>query len=289
MSVVHVPADSPPEKAYEILQRDGCVVIDGLISADQIDAIRREMAPFVAATQSGVDDFDGLATRRTGSLVGRSQSTHPVILDPTVIGVADRALSHATNYQLHCTQVIDVGPGSKPQPIHRDQWAFDLFPFPKGFDSTFSTMWALTDFTEENGATRVVPGSHQLEDMKQFTYEESVPAEMKAGSVLLYTGSLYHGAGENNSDEHRVGMIVHYSLGWLRQEENQYLSCSQEVLDGLPEEMLRLMGYAKGSYSLGFVDGGRDPIAVVRPDLEKSKQDGSEFDALHESLVRSNG
>ena len=189
--------------------------------------------------------------------MARSPSTHGVILDPTVLGVADRALAHATNYQLHCTQIIDVGPGSNPQPIHRDQWAFDFFPFPKGFDSTFSTMWALTDFTAENGATRVVPGSHQDEDRKQFAPEDALPAEMKSGSVLLYTGSLYHGGGENQSDGHRVGLIVHYSLAWLRQEENQYLGCPQEVLDELPEQLLRLMGYAKGSLA------GRCRISIL--------------------------
>ena len=238
------------------------------------------MAPFLEAAPKGADDFDGLETRRTGSLMARSPSTHGVILDPTVLGVADRALAHATNYQLHCTQIIDVGPGSNPQPIHRDQWAFDFFPFPKGFDSTFSTMWALTDFTAENGATRVVPGSRQDEHRKQFAPEDALPAEMKSGSVLLYTGSLYHGGGENQSDGHRVGLIVHYSLAWLRQEENQYLGCPQEVLDELPEQLLRLMGYAKGSYSLGFIDGGQDPIVAVRPDLEKSKNDSSELASL---------
>jgi ectoine hydroxylase-related dioxygenase (phytanoyl-CoA dioxygenase family) len=127
-------------------------------------------------------------------------------------------------------------------PIPRDQWAFDMFPFPQGFDSTFSTMWALTDFTEANGATRVVPGSHLDEDLKQFSLEDSLPAEMTAGSVLLYTGSLYHGAGANSTDRDRSGLIVHYSLGWLRQEENQYLGCPAEVLEVLPEKMLRLRG-----------------------------------------------
>ncbi len=270
MSIVHLTADTPPEKAYEILQRDGCVVIDGLMSADALAGIQQEMNPFMEAAPKGADEFDGFQTRRVGTLVARSPSSHGVILDPTVLGVADRALAHASNYQLHCTQIISVGPGSKPQPVHRDQWAFDLFPFPPGFDSTFSTMWALTDFTEENGATRVVPGSHEDEDKRQFSIEDTVPAEMKAGSVLLYTGSLYHGAGENRTDADRLGLIVHYSLAWLRQEENQYLGCPQEVLDTLPESLLRLMGYAHASYSLGFIDGGLDPITAVRPDLAES-------------------
>ena len=106
---------------------------------------------------------------------------------------------------------------------------------------------------------------------------------MSAGSVLLYTGSLYHGAGKNSTDANRVGLIVHYTLGWLRQEENQYLCIPKEVLDELPEDLLRIMGYAKGSYSLGFIDGGRDPIVAVRPEFEKI-EGIEDFDGVAEAL-----
>ena len=106
---------------------------------------------------------------------------------------------------------------------------------------------------------------------------------MEAGSVLLYTGSLYHGAGANRSDSNRAGLIVHYTLGWLRQEENQYLCVPQEVLQDLPEDLLRLMGYDHGSYSLGFIDDGRDPIAAVRPEFEKSES-GIELEEVLEAL-----
>lgn len=233
-----------------------------------------EMHPWVEAADPGKDDFDGLRTRRVGTLIARSPASRDVITDPLVLGVAERALAHATNFQLHCTEIISIGPGSKPQPVHRDQWAFDMFPFPPGFDSTFATMWALTDFTAENGATRVVPGSHRMEDKLKFELNDTIPAEMEAGSVLLYTGSLYHGGGPNHTDADRVGLIVHYTLGWLRQEENQYLCVPGEILDELPEDLLRLMGYQRGSYSLGFIDGGRDPIAAIRPDLEESDRAG---------------
>ena len=288
MSIVHLPSDTSPEKAHEILKRDGCVVIDGLMPPETVAAISQEMAPWLEAAPAGRDEFDGLQTRRVGTLVGRSPSSHDIILDPTVLGIADKALAHATNYQLHCTQVVGVGPGSQPQPIHRDQWAFDMFPFPQGFDSTFATMWALTDFTEANGATRVVPGSHLGEDMKQFALEDSLPAEMSAGSVLLYTGSLYHGAGPNSTDRDRIGLIVHYSLAWLRQEENQYLGCPAEVLEALPEKMLRLMGYARGAYSLGFVDGGIDSISAVRPDLAEGGGEAVSLEEVKTGVFASN-
>lgn len=269
MPIEHLPANCASEKASEVLERDGCVVIDGLMDRDTLDQMTREISPHLEAVPKGVDEFEGLETQRLGTLVARSPKSREVIMNRTVLDVAGRALAHASNFQLHATQVISVGPGSIHQPIHRDQWAFDLFPFPPGYDSTFATMWALGDFREENGATRVVVGSHKMEDKLKFIGADSVPAEMDAGSVLFYTGSLYHGAGANTTEQARVGLAVHYSLGWLRQEENQYLCIPDEVLRELPEDLLRLMGYAKGSYSLGFVDGGRDPISAIRPELEK--------------------
>ena len=269
MLVEHLPADTSPADIHEVLKREGCVVIDNLISHQTVDSILGELEPYRKSTPLGEDDFDGLNTRRIGSLVARSPSSHEVIMQPAVLGVADLALAHASNYQLHCTQAIEVGPQSAPQMIHRDQWAFDLFPFPAGFDTTFATMWAMTDFREDNGATRVIPGSHKHEDGLQYTVADTIAAEMSKGSVLLYTGSLYHGAGENRSNDWRIGLIVHYSLAWLRQEENQYLCTPEETLQQLPEDLLRLMGYSMGAYSLGFIEGGRDPIAAVRPDLER--------------------
>ncbi len=283
MSIEHLPADSPSEKVSEFLERDGCVVIDGLMDRDTLEQVSREVSPHLEAAPKGTDEFDGFKTRRTGTLVARSPKSREVIMNRTVLDVTARALAHASTFQLHCTQVISVGPGSIPQLIHRDQWAFDMFPFPPGFDSTLATMWALTDFREENGATRVVPGSHKMQDKLAFTQADSVAAEMDAGSVLLYTGSLYHGAGANSTEQDRVGLIVHYSLGWLRQEENQYLCIPDDVLQELPEDLLRLMGYAKGSYSLGFVDAGRDPIAAIRPELEKAEGE-QEFEAVKQAL-----
>jgi len=148
--------------------------------------------------------------------------------------------------------------------IHRDQWAFDFFPFPTGYEVQCNTIWAMTDFTEENGATRLIPGSHRLEGRREFTQADTVPAEMPAGSVLFYTGSLYHGAGANRSDEVRYGLNITYAVSWLRQEENQYLSVPADVARDLPDPLLRLMGYARGAYALGYVDDMRDPLDVLK-------------------------
>ncbi len=271
MALTHLPADAPSDEVSDVLARDGCVVIDRVLDRATIDALRSEMAPYMEATPKGEDAFDGLETKRAGMLVARSPSARVVIMNPTVLEVAARALSHASAFQLHITEIIEVGPGALAQSVHRDQWAFDFFPFPVGHDSTFATMWALTDFTEENGATRVIPGSHEFEDRLKFSQADTEAAVMDRGSVLLYTGSLYHGAGANRSTSVRSGLIVHYSLGWLRQEENQYLSVPPDLLRTLPEDLLRLMGYSLGAYSLGFIDGGRDPIAAIRPDLEEAR------------------
>ena len=151
-----------------------------------------------------------------------------------MLGALDRVLAdHATSYQLHLTQVIDIGPAEPAQPVHRDQWAFDFFEFPAGFEVECHTMWALSEFTEENGATRVIPGSHTWADRLRPDPADTIAAEMPRGSVLLYVGSLYHGGGANHSDAPRRGINVGYTLSWLRQEENQYLACPPEVARGL--------------------------------------------------------
>jgi ectoine hydroxylase-related dioxygenase (phytanoyl-CoA dioxygenase family) len=121
----------------------------------------------------------------------------------------------------------------------------------------------MTDFAEENGATRVIPGSHLFDDKLEFTLKDTVPAEMEAGSVFLYTGSVYHGGGANQSDAVRFGLNVTYARSWLRQEENQYLSVPQSIAKELPKPLLKLMGYSRGAYALGYVDDLRDPIEVL--------------------------
>ena len=265
MPVEHIRASEGADRARDLLARDGCVVVDRLAAADVIDRIAEEMAPYIEATAFGADGFGGRRTRRTGALIARSETSRALVMDPFVRATADRVLAHATNYQLHLTQVIAIGPGESAQSIHRDQWAFDFFPFPKGYEVQCNTIWAMTDFTEENGATRVIPGSNHAEDRLQFEHADTECAEMEKGSVLLYTGSVYHGGGANRSDRVRMGLNITYNLGFLRQEENQYLSVPREVAAGLPNDLLRLMGYAQGAYALGYIDDTRDPIEAVKP------------------------
>jgi ectoine hydroxylase-related dioxygenase (phytanoyl-CoA dioxygenase family) len=239
-------------------------VVERLVSAETMDTVRDELTPHLDATATGPDEFTGRNTRRTGSLIARSPSFRPIAAHPLVLGTLDRVLGdHATNYQLHLTQVIDIGPGEPAQLVHRDQWAFDFFPFPSGYEVECHTMWAMTDFTEANGATRVIPGSHRWEDKLRPEPSETVEAAMPKGSVFLYVGSVYHGGGANTSDHHRLGINVGYTLAWLRQEENQYLACPPEVARGLPVELAKLAGYSRGAYALGYYGDLQDPIQAV--------------------------
>jgi ectoine hydroxylase-related dioxygenase (phytanoyl-CoA dioxygenase family) len=263
--VPRVGANATIEAVEEALREYGCVVVERLAPVEQLDRIEAELDAHIRATAPGADDFAGRNTRRTGSLLMRSPSFRDLAAHPVVLGALDRVLGdHATSYQLHLTQVIEIGPGEPAQLVHRDQWAFDFFPFPAGFEVECHTMWAMTDFTEENGGTRLIPGSHRYDDKLQFTEADTEPAEMTKGSVLLYTGALYHGGGPNRSTAARNGVNVTYCVGWLRQEENQYLSVPADVARDLPDDLLRMIGYAPGAYALGYVDDLRDPIAVLR-------------------------
>jgi ectoine hydroxylase-related dioxygenase (phytanoyl-CoA dioxygenase family) len=270
MSLKHFAATASADEVAAALKQDGAAIIDQLVTAVVIDSVAEELRPWIDATRFGPDDFAGRRTKRTGGLVGRSPLCRDLVMNPLILATTKKVLAHAMSFQLHLTQVIAIGPGEPAQPIHRDQWAFDFFPFPKGYEVQCNTLWAMTDFTEQNGATRVVPGSNHFEDKLQFREEDSIAAEMTKGSVLLYTGAVYHGGGANRSDSTRAGINITYNVSWLRQEENQYLSVPLEIARTLPVDLLRLMGYARGAYALGYVDDLRDPIAVVRPDLAHS-------------------
>jgi hypothetical protein len=263
--IAHLPNDSTAAEAAAMVGRDGAVVVDDVADPGLLDRIEGELRPYLEATPPGPDDFSGNRTRRTGSLIARSPSCRELVLHPLVLGAARTLLGHATNIQLHLTQAIAIGPGESAQPIHRDQWAFDFFPFPQGYEVQCNSIWAMDDFTEENGATRVVVGSNHAADKLSFGPDDTAPAVMARGSVLLYSGSVYHGGGANHSAQTRLGLNITYNVAWLRQEENQYLSCPRQVAETLPTELLRLMGYDRGAYALGYIDDLRDPIEAVRP------------------------
>jgi ectoine hydroxylase-related dioxygenase (phytanoyl-CoA dioxygenase family) len=269
MTIRHLQANAACDDVVAAIDRDGAVIIDRVASPELMDLVAAEMRPWIEKTPPGDDQFSGRRTRRTGGLIARSPASRDLVMNPIVLATAKQFLHRATSIQLNGAQVIEIGPGEPAQMIHRDNWAFDMYPFAQDYPVLFNAIWAMTEFTAENGATRVVPGSHQLEEKLRFTEADTEPAEMPKGSVFLCSGRTYHGGGANRSDACRTGLAISYSVSWLRQEENQYLSVPIEIARTLPVELLRLMGYQLGAYSLGYVDDLRDPIEIVRPDLAR--------------------
>lgn len=242
----------------------GCVIIERLVDESIIDGLLAEMEPFIENTPYGGDDFTGRHTKRTGGLLARSDTSVQLIAHQLILDLANLVLwPGKSTVQLHLTQIISIGPGSPAQPLHRDQWCFDFFPFDPTIDVELSTIWALDDFTEVNGATRVLPHSLTAPASATAEIDRTVGAVMPKGSVVVYTGRTIHGGGANRSDAVRRGLNVDYILGWLRQEENQYLSCPPDRARRLPEAVQRLAGYSMGAYALGYVDDVRDPLAVL--------------------------
>ena len=196
---------------------------------------------------------------------------------------------HCDDVQLHFTSAVAIAPGESAQILHRDRGIWGGY-VPRQIEPLFSTIWALTPFTRENGATQVVVGSHRWEKKRQPEPDEIAYAEMSPGSVLCYNGTVLHGGGANaTEDETRVGVFLHYTLNWLRQEENQYLSCPPEHAEHLSQELRALIGYAKGGYVLGFYSDPDDDSAQhesVSPENLFSKHRG-DFDVLptEEQLV----
>jgi ectoine hydroxylase-related dioxygenase (phytanoyl-CoA dioxygenase family) len=267
--------DSPVEDVVEGLRSAGCAIVERLVDDDVIHAVHTEMQPWIDATPCGADDFSGRRTTRTGALLARSMTSQQLVAHPLVLAVAEAFLwPKKTSFQLHLTQVIAIGPGSPAQQLHRDQWCFDFFPFPDDVEVELSTIWAMQDFTEANGATQVIPGSHREGNEALGAVDRVQRAVMPGGSVVLYSGRTVHGGGANDSDEIRMGLNVDYVLGWLRQEENQYLSVPPEVARTLPEHVQRLAGYQLGAYALGYVDDSRDPQQLLHDDRSVSTLGG---------------
>ncbi len=246
-----LPASATTQQIMAVINRDGAVIVEGVLSPKEISRFREQLDPYMQATENGADDFTGRATTRTGALVARSAQARDMVMHPMVVGAANEFLApYCERIQLHLSQIIRLKPGQGKQLIHRDRWAWGRHL--ENLEPQFNTIWAITDFTEENGATQVVPGSTQWPDDRKAELEEICQAVMQAGSVLLYTGSVFHSGGENRSSDDRIGVNLTYTLGWLRQEENQYLSCPPEVAAQFSPELQDMLGYTMGQYALGY-------------------------------------
>lgn len=247
-----------------ILDRDGAVVFERLLEPEAIAAIGAELENYLGRSHLGEGDFWGYKTKRVGALVAKSRSfAERIAPNPTVMAVMECLLGpHCERFQLHVTQSVNIGPGEDEQILHRDD---GLLPFVHpGPQALCNTMWSLTEFTEENGATRVILGSHLWDDARlPGPGDEIAQAVMPPGSCMIYVGSLWHGGGANRSSESwRNGLICGYSLGWLRQEENQYLAVPPAIAKDLPEHVQHLIGYKIHGGFLGWVEG-HDPHVVL--------------------------
>ncbi|MEM7272215.1 MAG: phytanoyl-CoA dioxygenase family protein [Actinomycetota bacterium] len=268
MDATHFAPDTDPAEIADFLARYGYAIVDDLAPPELLDRLDAEAAPYIEASAHGRDIYDGQHTRRTGALIARCPAARELVMDAVVVGTVERFLAHATAVQLHLTQIISIEPGETAQKLHRDQMAFDFFPFPPDYHVQCHTMWALTDFTPANGATRIQPGTSALSD-DEAVDRPVIEAEMGRGSVLFYDGKVLHGGGANGSDGVRRGVNITYAVGWVRQEENQFLACPPEVARTLDDDLLRLMGYRQGAFALGYVGDQQDPLAVLRGTDEK--------------------
>lgn len=248
------------------LEEAGCVIIENVYDAADMDQLIGDLNPWLDGRLLGVDDFSGYKTRRVSSLVARSEVARTIALNDTILDVCDRLLLPNCNvYRLQVTHMVDIGPGEIRQIVHRDD---SIYPevFHQGLpdlNCLVHGMWAVTDFTRDNGATSLVPGSHRWKDRTRMPEEHEITqAVMPKGSVALYLGATYHGGGENRSNGRRVGALFGYALGWLRQEENMYLACPPNVARTFPEKLQRLVGYDQFSKGAGWVDNANPQILL---------------------------
>lgn len=249
------------------IEEVGAVIVADLFDPDLLARLRSDIAPWVERTSSGSrnDDpewqkFHGHRTIRFNGLAAKTSTFVDLCLDPTILGLADhRLIPDGGSTQISDTQVISIGPGEQAQYLHRDQTAWPYFNqlLPDGPEVTIIAMVALTDCTEANGATRVVPFSHLHPDAENlFDHANSIPAEMSAGSVLIFSGKTIHGGGANTTlDEWRTCVHISYLLGWLRSEEAHSFVVPSALAANLPRRAQELLGYAE--YNPAPHGGGR--------------------------------
>ena len=266
----------------EAIAADGGVIVTGMLFEAAVSEIVAELEQALDATTAGSKDsealwhsFHGANTKRFTGLAARSQAfVDHALLNPLLLAVADACLlPHAADYWLNTGQVMAIGPGEPAQVLHRDEGNWPEARRP-GVELTVSCMFALTDFTVENGATVVVPGSHLVETSTSRSVEGAAvdrPAHavMPAGSGMIYSGKVVHGAGQNRSDSWRYGLHVSFVVGWLRPEEASPLMVDRARAAELPRRARQLLGWS----SYRSREGGRTWL-VDFEDVEGLFQNG---------------
>ena len=245
---------SSVDEVTAVLERDGFAIVVGALTAAEVKEKRDEILRVLALTPRGRNNFEGFETQRVYALFAKTRAFDGPATHPLVLGVLERVLG---SFQLSAPQAIQIGPGETAQPLHRDDGVYPI-AWPHG-ELIVNTMWALDDFTEANGATHVVAGSHRWQDERPDDNTPALRAVMPAGSLMFFVGDVFHGGGANTTDRPRLGVILEYVAGWLRQQENQYLAVPRETVRQLPQRLQELLGYNVHGNLVGNVDG-RHPL-----------------------------
>ncbi len=246
------------------IEEQGYTIVPDAIEPDLIDALNEDLLRLerelgiVPATNS----FEGERTVRIYNLLVHGPLYERVPVHPSVLPIVEGVLD--SGCLVSSLSSIAICGGESAQPIHADD---QLIPIPKPHPPTVcNSMWALTDFTEANGATRLIPGSHTRDHSPNYgQHYDSVPAEMSKGSVLIWHGSLWHGGGANATQERRVGIAMNYCAGYIRQQENQQLGIPVDIARGFAPRLRELVGYSVYTGLIGHIDK-RNPADVLLGD-----------------------
>lgn len=246
------------------IRSDGYTIIEDLLSADALQTIRTELDPWLQGEKMGRNDFEGFHTERVYALLAKAPSVAAIIEHPAVLALTDDLLPK--NYLLSSALVINVHPGETAQAWHiddaagTDQW----FRKPRPWLG-ISTIWAFDDFTPDNGATEIVPGSHLWDEDRQPSPGEAIPVLMRAGSVLVFAGNLCHRGGANASNHTRLAITPQYCVPWMRQLEHMALVVPPDKAGRYSERIQELVGYSIVDPGfVGFVDG-QHPKHLIDP------------------------
>jgi ectoine hydroxylase-related dioxygenase (phytanoyl-CoA dioxygenase family) len=235
------------------IARDGFTIIPDAIDPELVDALDADLLRLEHAlgVKPAGNSFEGKHTVRIYNLLVHGPRFERIPVHEHVLPVVERVLD--AGCLVSSLSSIGIDPGERAQPIHADD---QLLPLPKPHVPTVcNTMWALTDFTEANGATRLVPGSHLRDHSPLYgTSYDSIAAEMPRGSVLVWHGSLWHGGGANRTEARRVGIAMNYCAGWIRQQENQQLGIPREIARCFSPRLQALVGYGVYNGLIGHID-----------------------------------
>jgi ectoine hydroxylase-related dioxygenase (phytanoyl-CoA dioxygenase family) len=256
------------QSVAKFVDADGYVILTGVLDEAKCRALVEEVDSVEQSFEIayGQNEFEGFQTRRIFNLIARGPSFRNLVINETVLDSVEAVLGEG--FLLSGTTSMHIGPGETPQLLHADDGMITL---PRPHPATMvTTLWALTEFTKDNGATRFIPGSHKRPAIVPSPEEESevVCAEMPAGSVLVMHASLWHGGGPNStSDVQRYGLSIQYVAGWCRQQQNLMLGTPQDVVATYPRRLQELIGYSMYKNVMGHVDR-EHPLTLLGADIQ---------------------